>query len=126
MRITAVIALCISLLGGRAVMAQTVAPVGVTPATVPVGQGTPVTVTAVITDPAVIAAACRLQRYDSQGRVVGVLGLLNDDGANGDAVAGDKTFSARPDGVRAGAGDLHDCGCRPPSRAACCGCCRRR
>ncbi len=95
MRITAVIALCISLLGGRAVMAQTVAPVGVTPATVPVGQGTPVIVTAVITDPAVLAAGVQVQRYDSQGRVVGVLGLLNDDGANGDELAGDKTFSGR-------------------------------
>ena len=96
MRLTAGFTLCISLLGGSAALAQTVGPVGVTPATVPVGVGTPVTVTAGITDPAVIATGVQLQRYDSQGRVVGVLGLLSDDGLNGDAVAGDRTFTGRP------------------------------
>ena len=34
-----------------------------------------------------------LQRLDTAGRVVAVLGLLRDDGANGDVAAGDRTFT---------------------------------
>jgi Glucodextranase, domain B len=95
MRRTAVFALCISLLGGGIAMAQTVAPVAISPSTVPVGVGTPYVITAVITDPAVLPNGVQVQRYDSQGRVVAVLGLLTDDGNKGDAVAGDRTFTAR-------------------------------
>jgi hypothetical protein len=51
--------------------------------------------TATITDPAVIGSSVQLQRYDSLGRVVGVLGVLNDAGTNGDATAADRVFSLR-------------------------------
>jgi hypothetical protein len=95
MRLKIVVALALSLLAGRAAIAQTIAPVAVTPSTIPVGVGTPVLITAVITDPAVLPGGVQVQRYDSQGRVVGVIGLLTDDATNGDAVAGDKTFSLR-------------------------------
>ena len=75
--------------------AQTVGPVGLAPGSVPVGVGTPVLVTAAITDPAVIPTGVQLQRYDSQGRVIAVLGSLTDDGRNGDVASGDKTFTFR-------------------------------
>jgi hypothetical protein len=84
----------VSLASGVAV-AQTVGPAAASPGTVAVGVGTPVTVTAVITDPAVVAGSVQVQRYDSQGRVLGVLGTLADDGRNGDATAGDRTFTLR-------------------------------
>jgi hypothetical protein len=74
---------------------QTVGPVAAAPTSVPVGVGTPVTVTAVIADPAVIASSVQLQRHDSAGRVVGVLGALNDAGTAGDAAAGDRTYTLR-------------------------------
>ena len=65
------------------------------PTTVPVAVGTPVRVTAAITG-SVIAASVVLQRIDAAGRVVGTLGPLVDTGGNGDLVAGDGTFTARP------------------------------
>ena len=76
--------------------AQTVGPVAATPAVVPVGVGTAVTVTAVITDPGLIPASLVLQRIDSAGRVLATMGSLVDDGTAGDAAAGDKTFTGRP------------------------------
>lgn len=75
--------------------AQTVAPVAVNPATAPAGVGTAVTVTAVITDPSVIATGVLLQRLDAAGRVIATLGTLLDNGTGGDATAGDRTFSLR-------------------------------
>jgi hypothetical protein len=95
MRLKIVLALALSCLTAQTAVAQTVGPVSVTPNTIPVGVGTPVLITAVITDPAVLPGGVQVQRYDSQGRVVGVIGLLTDDATNGDAVAGDKTFSLR-------------------------------
>ena len=95
MRRTALVALWISLLGGGIAVAQTVAPVAISPSTVPVGVGTQYMVTAVITDHRVLPNGVQVQRYDSLGRVVGVLGLLADDGNNGDVAAGDQTFTAR-------------------------------
>jgi hypothetical protein len=73
--------------------AQTVGSLSLSPASVPVGAGTPVTVSTTITDPSVAPGGVLLQRYDSQGRVVASLGTLTDDGQNGDAVAGDRRYS---------------------------------
>jgi glucodextranase-like protein len=67
----------------------------VTPASVPVGVATTATVTARISEPSVLPDGVNLQRLDSAGRVVSVLGLLHDDGSNGDAVAGDGVFTLR-------------------------------
>ncbi len=87
---------CLSgVLSPLAAHAQTVAPVAVTPTTVPVAVATPVTFTAVISDPAVIADSVQLQRIDAAGRVISVVGLLQDDGSSGDVTAGDKTFTLR-------------------------------
>src|SRR5258708_1073791 len=49
------------------------------PNSVSVGTATTVTVTSVITDTALIANSVLLQRLDSSGRVVAVVGTLHDD-----------------------------------------------
>src|SRR5687767_13105540 len=92
-RIALVLGVC--LLASHAVWAQTVSPVGVSPATVTVGVGTPVTVTATISDPSVLAPSVVLQRVDGAGRVLATLGPVVDDGSQGDATAGDRVFTAR-------------------------------
>src|SRR5689334_22589750 len=79
----------------RMALAQTVAPVGVTPTSATVGVGTPVTVTATISDPSVLAPSVVLQRVDEAGRVLATLGPVVDDGTAGDATAGDRVFTAR-------------------------------
>src|SRR5690349_4168675 len=79
----------------RTASAQTVAPVSVTPASAAVGVGTPVTVTATISDPSVLGMSVVLQRVDEAGRVLATLGPVVDDGTAGDATAGDKVFTAR-------------------------------
>ena len=86
---------------GSSALAQTVAPVGVSPASVPVGVGTPVTVTATISDPSVLAPSVVLQRVDEAGRVLATLGPVVDDGSNGDATAGDKVFTRAGGDLRA-------------------------
>lgn len=67
----------------------------VAPGSMAVGVATVVTVTAVVNEPSVLPDGVNLQRLDTAGRVVSILGLLHDDGANGDAVAGDRTFTLR-------------------------------
>ena len=67
----------------------------VTPGSAPVGVATTVLVTARISEPTVLPDGVNLQRLDTAGRVVSVMGLLRDDGANGDVAAGDGTFSLR-------------------------------
>lgn len=66
-----------------------------TPIIIAVNEATNVTVTIRITDSRVIAGSVNLQRLDASGKVIAVLGTLNDSGTNGDAVAGDKTYSVR-------------------------------
>ena len=80
--------------------AQAIGATSASPATVPVGIGTAVRVTAEIDDSSLIASSVRLQRYDTSiggnplpRTLVTVLGTLVDDGTSGDLVAGDKTFS---------------------------------
>ena len=80
---------------GRASAAVAIDSVAVAPGAAPVGVATIVTVTALISDPSVIADGVNLQRLDAAGRVVAVLGILRDDGANGDVAAGDQTFTIR-------------------------------
>ena len=93
------IVLCGILIGGfglsAASAALTIDSAAVSPLSTPAGVPATVTVTAVITDPSVIPNAVNLQRLDTAGRVVAVLGNLHDDGANGDAAANDKTFTLR-------------------------------
>jgi hypothetical protein len=46
-------------------------------------------------DPAVVPAGVYLQRVNANNQFVATLGIMRDDGANGDAVAGDGIFSLR-------------------------------
>jgi hypothetical protein len=75
--------------------APVVGPVAATPRTAVVGQSSVVTVTALIQDPTLIPTSVNLQRIDAAGKILGIVGTLNDAGLNGDAVAGDKVFTIR-------------------------------
>ena len=76
------------------------------------------TVTVAITDPAVVPASVVLQRIDDAGRVLATLGHVMDDGTDGDAAAGDRTFTAQLTHLRARARRRCGCGCRRRSRGA--------
>ncbi|MGI8743071.1 MAG: choice-of-anchor X domain-containing protein [Bryobacteraceae bacterium] len=64
----------------------------VTPTSIPAGTATVITVTSLITDPSLIATSVNLQRLDASGAAT-VLGVLHDDGLNGDAVANDHIYT---------------------------------
>ncbi|MFI5398534.1 MAG: choice-of-anchor X domain-containing protein [Candidatus Binatia bacterium] len=64
----------------------------VNPSVVSVGQPTQVTVTSAIT-PAPIAGGVNLLRLDTAGKVIGILGIMHDDGKGGDAIPGDGIFT---------------------------------
>lgn len=72
--------------------APTIGTTAVTPSTIFVNSTTTVTVTSVITDPTLITTGINLIRLNPGGTPT-ILGQLHDDGLNGDAVAGDKTFT---------------------------------
>ena len=67
--------------------------VTVNPTSIVAGTATNILVTAVVTDPALIAGTVNLQQRDANGKLTTILGSLHDDGQNGDAVAGDKVYS---------------------------------
>lgn len=66
-----------------------------TPDRVVAGVATAVTVSVSITDPNYLAGSANLQRLRGDGGVQAVVGLLRDDGRDGDAVAGDKIYTLR-------------------------------
>jgi hypothetical protein len=66
--------------------------VAATPTTAVISTPTQVTVTASITDPALISNGVNLLQLNADGTTT-ILGTLNDDGINGDAYAGDKIFT---------------------------------
>jgi hypothetical protein len=68
--------------------------VSVSPSSVAVGAGSAVMVTAQITDPAVIRSSVNLILISPTGTAQ-IIGTLNDNGVNGDAVAGDNVFTIR-------------------------------
>lgn len=74
-------------------VAGTIGATAATPNSAPVGQATTVTVTSLITDPSLIPTSVQLQRLDSTGRAVAIVGNLHDDGLGGDAAAGDHIFT---------------------------------
>jgi hypothetical protein len=83
--------LCLFVLG-IAAGAATVGSSTATPSTIPASVATNVTFTSVIADPTVIASTVNLQQLDSSGRAT-VVGVMHDDGLNGDAAANDHTFT---------------------------------
>lgn len=86
------LALC---LGLPLYAAPTIGTTSLSPTSIARGAPTTVTVTSLIADPSVVTDSVNLQRQDSAGRVTAVLGTLRDDGQNGDAVAGDGTYTLR-------------------------------
>ena len=65
------------------------------PAATPAGVGVVATVTALIDNGATVPTSVVLQKLDANGAVLATLGTLHDDGIDGDAGAGDKTYSLR-------------------------------
>jgi len=82
------LALVVGLLSFHLHGAPTLGLVNVTPITAVIGTPTQVTVTASITDPALIPGGANLLQLNPDGSTT-ILGVLHDDGRNGDAVAGD-------------------------------------
>jgi hypothetical protein len=66
--------------------------VSISPSTMSSGAGTPVTITAQISDPAVIRNSINLIFVSSTGTPQ-IIGTLNDNGVNGDATANDNIFT---------------------------------
>ncbi len=64
----------------------------ISPSSITSGAGTPVTITTQISDPAVIRNSVNLLYVSSSGTSQ-IIGSLNDNGVNGDAVAGDNIFT---------------------------------
>ncbi|MDB5388762.1 MAG: hypothetical protein JWM11_4408 [Planctomycetaceae bacterium] len=71
----------------------TVGTLNATPAYIVVNTSTPVLFTVQITDPSVFHDGVNLLRIDGNGKTIGTIGVMRDDGLNGDAVAGDKVLS---------------------------------
>ncbi len=72
--------------------AATIGAVASSVSTAPVGVATPVTFTATITDSSLIPGSVDLLSVDSAGRTT-IVGIMHDDGLNGDATAGDHIYS---------------------------------
>lgn len=64
-----------------------------TPSTILVNTPTTVTVTVQITDPTLIAGGVNLLRLGATGTQPTILGVMHDDGKNGDPVAGDQIYT---------------------------------
>ena len=77
-----------------------------TPDRVVAGVASAVTVSVSITDPNYIAGSANVQRLRADGSVQAVVGLLRDDGVDGDAVAGDKVYTLRTTLTEAAAGTV--------------------
>jgi len=67
----------------------------ISPAVSTVGTAMGALVSARINDPRVIAGSVILQKVNASNQVIGTLGILNDEGRDGDSQAGDQTFSLR-------------------------------
>jgi hypothetical protein len=72
---------------------RTIGPVNATPSMITVNTSTMVTVTVQITDPALIAGSVNLVLLGALGTQPTILGVMHDDGLNGDAVAGDHIYT---------------------------------
>jgi hypothetical protein len=75
--------------------APTVPALMANPAYVVVNTPTQVLFTVQITDPNVQASGVNLLKVDAFGKTLSIVGVMRDDGANGDVQAGDKVFSSR-------------------------------
>ena len=67
--------------------------ISASPSIVTLNEPTNITITIEITDTRLIPTSVNLQRLDETGKAIAILGNLNDNGTNGDTLAGDKIFS---------------------------------
>jgi hypothetical protein len=67
--------------------------VAASPQSIAIGISTQVTIAARIANPALIRPSVTLLRAGADGRVLGIVGTMLDNGRSGDAIAGDRTFS---------------------------------
>ena len=77
----------------RLLAAPTINSVSASPTAVPASKSTLVTVTALITDPTLVSNSVNLLRVDPSGKSLGVVGVLRDDGLNGDVQKSDRVFT---------------------------------
>lgn len=75
--------------------APTVGTAAASPAYIVINTPTPVTITASITDSSLLANGVNLLKTDAAGKTLSTVGVMRDDGLNGDVKAGDKIFSYR-------------------------------
>jgi 3D (Asp-Asp-Asp) domain-containing protein len=85
----------LALVVNSAVALPTIGTAQMAPAATPAGVGVLATVTALIDNGANVPTSVVLQKLDGNGAVLATLGNLHDDGNDGDASAGDKTFTLR-------------------------------
>ena len=85
----------LALVVNGAVAAPRIGTAQMAPGATPAGVGMLATVTALIDNGATTPTSVVLQKLDGNGAVLATLGNLHDDGIDGDAGAGDKTFSLR-------------------------------
>ncbi|NHZ97548.1 choice-of-anchor X domain-containing protein [Massilia sp. CCM 8734] len=78
----------------------------ITPGSITSGIPSAVTFSVRITDPGYLAGSANVQRLNAAGAIVSVLGLLHDDGQQGDALAGDKIYTLRATLQEAGEGPI--------------------
>lgn len=83
------VSLAVTVLGADPVIGT----VSISPTFVPLNTATQVTLTALINDPTLTANGANVQRLNAAGNPTSVLGLLHDDGLNGDLVAGDHIYT---------------------------------
>ncbi|MCC7007893.1 MAG: hypothetical protein IT184_03680 [Acidobacteria bacterium] len=81
--------------------------VSVNPAYIVINTPTTVVFTAKITDPSLQPTGLNLLQTDAGGKTLSTVGVMNDTGTNGDAVAGDKIFSRSVSLNQAGVGQLY-------------------
>ncbi len=79
----------------RAAPVPAVGTLTATPAYIVINTPTAVTFTIVITDPTLLANGVSLLKTDATGKSIANVGVMHDDGVNGDAVAGDRLYSYR-------------------------------
>lgn len=84
--------LAIFVLTGTVALGQQIGQPIVSPAALSVGSTTTIMVSAVLRIPNIIPGSVNVQRLDPNGQIT-VAGLLNDNGVDGDSIAGDGIFS---------------------------------
>ncbi len=89
-----IVPLIILCLPGSSV-AATIGPANVNPRSLTAGVPAEVVITCTIADAAFVDGSANLIRVDPTGRTLAVLGVLRDDGLQGDATAGDRIYTLR-------------------------------